>query len=702
MKKWLLITICITMLLQAGCASAASFAPYYTYELNDFEESVAAPVGYVPSRSITAYDMGLAEPFKGLNDIYYDNNEFVYILDNGNSRVIKATTDFMVVEEFAGLTTPTGDPLEFPGAEGMTVAPGGDILIADTQNRRIIIIDPADRSVRLILRPDAALQNTGSPFDVSKVLVDRDGIIYATAATINLGIFQFTPDGEFLQFWGENEVPNTGQAMLNYLRKRFMSQVQLSGFINTTPVVVYNFDIDRNGFIYTVSPYKDENATTAQPGLLRKLNYKGQDTLDESLVFGDAEWDRKKEGSVRTSLGDVDIDENGFINLLDVARGKVFQYTDAGQLVSVFGAIGTLKGCFVAPKALESIGERIYVTDSGTLTITEFEPTEYAKTFRSAIIRMDQYDIEGSLEEWESILAMNSNSIFAYQGIGRAYDAMGDYGTAMSYFSIARAQDDYSNSLQMYMQQWLERNYGWVVAGVALLIGLLVLAGLGYRRLSMVVPGTGYSRLESKGLFPIYVLTHPADGFSQFKSRHHESMAWVVGIVAAWVLAEVYRFLCLGVPFNVNRPIDFNAPITFVRTGGVYILFCVANWGVCTLLDGKGTFKEIAATTAYALLPYVVSIYISTFISGYLLTSEEVYINMVQVIGGAWSIMLLVVGLLSIHDFTFVRTIGSLILTIVGVVVIIFFFMMFVGLLQQTWGFGTSVYKEALLRMQMR
>ncbi|MGO4843943.1 hypothetical protein AB4144_67850, partial [Rhizobiaceae sp. 2RAB30] len=37
-----------------------------------------------------------------------------------------------------------------------------------------------------------------------------------------------------------------------------------------------------------------------------------------------------------------------------------------------------------------------------------------------------------------------------------------------------------------------------------------------------------------------------------------------------------------------------------------FILFCVANWSLTTLMDGEGKFLEIITAVGYSLLPFII------------------------------------------------------------------------------------------------
>ncbi|MCL2708105.1 MAG: YIP1 family protein [Defluviitaleaceae bacterium] len=682
------------VLILAAPAFAASFVPYYTYQYNAMLESNPTPVGYVPGRAFSAGSIGLDEDFVSLQHIYYDGKGLVYILDGGSAgKIVITDVDFNLVRVFEGFTAADGSQLKFTGAQGFAVDGEGRIFVADTESRRILVASPEGEIVKIIGRPDESLNNTNAPFDVTKIIVDKDGVIYAIAKSINIGVFRFAPDGEFMSFWGPNEVPSTGRALINYIRKRlpFMTNTQIAFLRGVTPVTVRNFAIDSEGFIFTISPYKD---LFEIKGNVRKLNFKGEDILADDLQFGDYEI-----GLFKPEFADLVIDGDGFINLLDYELGKVYQHNEDGFLVTVFGTKGDQKGSFNTPTSITEINGSFYVTDMVKNMIFEFNPTEYVLLFREAMMKMTAYELEESKSLCVQILTRNSNSDFVRISFGRIADAQGDYKAALGYFATAMSLTDYSLSYKIYRQEFLADNWLTVVIVAFAAVAALMLLGKLWSKYSVVPEGRSFSKMEeSKYLFPLHVLTHPTDGFSQFKSRKNESIIWVLSIVAAWFAAEVMVFFFTGTALNENRPEYFNAAVIATRTIGLFVFFIIGNWSVCSLLDGKGTFLEITTTTAYSLIPYVASIFINVLISRFIAADESVYMTMSTTIGLAWSVILLLSGLYSIHDYGFLKTIFSAILTVIAMAIMLFLLMLFLGLLQQVFSFCVSVYMEGFTR----
>ena len=706
MKKILSLCLVIVVLLSlftcTVSAAGNTFAPYKSYEYNEFDEAIVAPIGYTYLKSISGESLGLSKSLNAPWDIVVFENH-IYILDSGNSRILEIDQNYNLVKEYSEFYI---DPkkaeeeeivavdgmISFGGAKGFDITPDGQFLIADTSGNRVLRIDRNGNTNLVIKRPDDVLNDTDAPFAPEKINSDDKGRIYAMSPGITLGVMVFTPEGEFVEFFGANEVYSTTQAIIKFFRETFMNLVQLEFVEQAIPVTVTNLDFSPNGFAYTVNPYKDTTVSTAVPGLVKKLNYKGENITQEELVFGDLH--ATKKGEKKTTFSDIDIDENGFLNLLDKSRGRVFQYTDAGQLLSVFGANSDQEGCFESAAAIETVGDHTLVTDTKKNTVLVFEKTDYIKNVHAAVVKLDNNDFEGSAELWNELLKKNSNSYMCYQGLGRIADYQGDYEKAMEYYQLAYDQDGYALAFKEQRQINIENNAIWVVLGILVVIVLIFIGIKQLKKLAVPEANSAYSKMESKYGMPFYVLLHPIDGFAQFKRRKIASYRVSAIIVFAWLVFKIFDFNMKGFAFEINRAVDFNMPITLLVTVGIYVMFCVANWGICTLIEGKGTMKDIIATTAYSLIPYVVTLFISTLLTNFLVPQEQVFISIVTIIGLIWTAGVLILGLLTIHDFTLSKTIISILLTILGMVAMVLLAILLYSLMKQMFGFFESVYKE--------
>lgn len=204
--------------------------------------------------------------------------------------------------------------------------------------------------------------------------------------------------------------------------------------------------------------------------------------------------------------------------------------------------------------------------------------------------------------------------------------------------------------------------------------------------------------LFEKLKFSTYVIFHPFKGFWELKKEKKGNSASAGILIALLVLVFIARRQLTGFIFNTNDINNLN--IIFEITGVLlpFFLWCIANWCITTLMDGEGNFKEILLTSAYAITPLIL-INIPLIIMSNLITINEgslyYFFDTVAVL---WTVALLVFGLMTIHEFTFGKTILTALIAIVGMVVIIFIGLLFFALVQQIANFVGIIYRELALR----
>ncbi len=700
LKKLLIAVLCICMFASVFTVSAkdVEYAPYSGYEYNADRESVAAPATYIFENLITYEDMGLETPLTNPTDMYWSGTT-LYVLDADNSRIICLDENLKVTGVLENLVDAEGETYSFKGAKGLAVTLDEEIYIADTNNLRVLITDSSCVVKDIIEKPNTTLVGYDYTFDVSKILVSTQGNIYVTAGSVNNGAFVFDKNNDFSYFFGRSTVQRTVDAVLNYFRKQFMTREQIKKLQNFSPATILNFDIDEEGFVYTVTKAgANSNAT------LNKLNFSGKNIIkSEGIIstYGDLEGVRGiLDNKNFTSFSDVDVDRDDFIHLLDEGRGKVFQYTQNGQLVSVYGGYGTQRGMFSNPVAIETIGNRVLVLDAGEGGIAEFAPTDYTILLRDAFIDLDTSDPNHAIELWEKVKTYNTNSLYPYYGLGMAYEKLGDYETAMENFKLSSSNAEFSDAYHEYRKEYAADNLIWILLIAVAAIAVIVLAvKLIHKALVKASGNEAFTVLENKYTFPLYTLTHPSDGFGQFKYRR-ELPSYLLSaiIIMAFFFVKVYEFFGTGYIFNTNEPEDYSILSTIIGSIAIYILFVIGNWAVCSLMDGNGKMKEIASVTAYALIPYIISILVNTVLSNFLTLDEGMILSIVSIIGMVWTGMLLIVGLSQIHQYYIGKTVLTTIFSVFAMIIIAVLAFLLFSLVQQVLYFITSIVEELRLR----
>lgn len=241
----------------------------------------------------------------------------------------------------------------------------------------------------------------------------------------------------------------------------------------SVPVEISNFDIDEDNFIYTVTESK-----TVTTDVLKKLNSAGTNIFTNlgysDYTFGDALTKYYRNKTYTSQITDVDIGDNGVINLLDVATGRVFQYDNECQLLFIFGGIGQQKGTFTTPNAVESLGDKIYVLDGRKASVTVFKQTEFGAIVHNAITLFNKGKYEEARGPWQEAIRRDSNYWLAYIGLGNAYLNEGDYDTAMKYFYY-NSKTGYNDAFKSWRMNFIRDNFTlFAIIIIVLLIAIYV------------------------------------------------------------------------------------------------------------------------------------------------------------------------------------------------------------------------------------
>jgi len=199
--------------------------------------------------------------------------------------------------------------------------------------------------------------------------------------------------------------------------------------------------------------------------------------------------------------------------------------------------------------------------------------------------------------------------------------------------------------------------------------------------------------------FALYTSTHPLDGFWDLTHEKRGSIAAANVILAAAVLVEVLRLTLTSFQFVTVNMEYFNAIIVFLRILLPVFLWTVANWSLTTLMDGKGRMGDIYMAVCYSLTPYVI-INAALIVLSQIITYEEGAVYWVLAgFAALWMAILILCGMMMIHEYTFGKTILSSLFTIVGMGIMVFVFVVFFSLISDATAYFISLYKEILFRV---
>ena len=552
-------------------------------------------------------------------------------------------------------------------------------------------------TVRLVIsKPESPLFNEDFQFMPTKAVSDSVGNIYVLSYGCAMGLLKFAPDGTFMNFYGANPVVVTASVYMDFLWKRILSQEQRASMVRLLPVEYSGVSLGRDGFIYTstVSSY----TLTDQ---IKKLNPSGGNVLRRpsgSAKFGDHETDPNAGTLSQSSFVDVFSDKDSMIYALDSTNMRVFVYNADAALIGVFGGQGNQRGTFQQPVAVDSIGGKILVLDSMKNNLTIFRQTEYMALIREADSMYRNGYSEASLVPWERVTAMNQNNELAHIGVGKANFIQEEYLAAMAAYKSGAARPEYSKS---YQQVRLSVFKQWTPV-ILIALGATVVLYSVLRKIGAVTrPQSAASRRRPAVEWrnPFICLMHPFNEFEALRYHGGHSYLYVLVIIVLWVIAATMSRQNTGFLFNYNNLDDFNFAVILGKTAGLYAVWTVACWTVTTFLNGTARFKDIVCVSAYALIPYILALFIAVALSNILLLTEGGYLGYILTVGVLLSGAELLIGLRQTQDMELLQTFWLMILTVLVMAVVLFLCGLLYTLLNQMVIFGYTIFREIIFRL---
>ncbi|MCL2284881.1 MAG: YIP1 family protein [Firmicutes bacterium] len=196
--------------------------------------------------------------------------------------------------------------------------------------------------------------------------------------------------------------------------------------------------------------------------------------------------------------------------------------------------------------------------------------------------------------------------------------------------------------------------------------------------------------------FPMYIVTHPFKGFDEMKYLKRGDTRYAIFILALAGLVAIMRWTHTGFIVSGFWQATPFVPVArvLIFTYSPILLFCIANWSITTITDGKGTLKEIFLAYAYSMFPMVICTVIGIVLSNFVTGNEVAFARFFLIAGPALQYAYLFVGLIMIHEYTFLRAVLMVILTILAMLIITFVFALFFSLLSNVIDFISTISWE--------
>ncbi len=674
MKRFALILIALTLLLSAFSPALAA-TPYRTFTLGVNGELVETQTAYDPVRTMTRFG---EESIKNATDLRMGPDGNLYIADTGNKRILVITTSGEYVKEIGNKKT-----LKSP--KGVFVNDNLDVYVADENGRKVIVFDKDGNVIREYERPTHPLFGDKAPYKPNKIVLDKRGNLYIASTGSTNGIIQISPvgEGEFLGYYGANV---SSVNILTKLKKMVFSAEQLSTMAGIVPSSVKNLTIDEKGMVYTVSQSNDAST-------LRRLNVAGKDTLVPDWFY-----------DMNTAVA---VNSAGSIFTAN-ANGYIMEYTSEGDTLFVFGAfdygdqrIGTFKS---VTGIVADDDYTLYVLDEVLNSIQVLKPTEFTDLVHEAFTLFQEGKYRESKEPWTKVLRMNSLFTYASTGLGEALYREGNFDEALTAFKNGGSLQGYSDSFWEIRSDWLHKNLGGILIAAAIIVVVLKALSIINRKTGCLKPLSKFKKAVMN-VKPVrqfnwcfMMLKNPYDANYGIKHEKRASCWSAFAVMAVFFVFYVVNKYFAGFLFRSVPEGYYELLNDFLTVFCVYMMLVICLYLVCTIKEGEATFKDLLIGSAYCLAPMLIAMPIQLALTNVLTFNEQFFITVLRVVSLGWTAILIVLMIMYLNDFTFWKTIKIILWTLLTVLIAAALLFVVYVLISQLVDFVSSIYGEVVYR----
>lgn len=662
--------------------------PYYSYTYNSSDEPIQTPAPYTAAKVIKGSDLAI-DNFKNLSDVFYDSeSQRIFLTDSGANAIIVLNEDYELVKVIDSFDN--NGVLEGFNAPSSTCVRDGKLYVADTGNARIVRLDAQTFEMQKILgQPEIKILGEYA-YKPVRIAIDLAGRLYVIATDVNDGILLLDAEGEFVRFAAAPDVVTT---LWTKFLKLFMTKAQKENLEKAVPTEYSSIVMDEKGFLYLTS-----SDSTVHP--ITKLNSQGSDILnyeDGDYPDGDATHLLTKSKSIESVFVDISIRSDDIYAALDTTMGRIFVYDQEGYLLYCFGGIGAQKGLFYTPSALEMYEDKILVTDSYYGTLTVFTRTEFGTAVENATNDMLAGNYNEACKHWTDVVRTCPTYDAANVSLARINIQNKQYAEALERLRGTTEWSYYSKAFEGVRESVISKHFTLIVI-LLVIISILWMARKPLKRRFSIRKKLEKNKLFCEVQYSKYTMFHPFDGFWDLKHEKRGSLAAANILVLMFIVLYALRVQFSGYLFTGRLPGEINTLYEIVLIIVPLGLWVVSNWCFTTLMDGKGTMKDIYIGTAYALRPYIITA-IPLWVLSHCLSQDEAFVyTTIDTIVMIWMLALIFFAMIMTHDYSLSKGIIVTILTLVGMCLMLFIALVFTNIVQQIHDFVMDLYREIIYR----
>ena len=213
-----------------------------------------------------------------------------------------------------------------------------------------------------------------------------------------------------------------------------------------------------------------------------------------------------------------------------------------------------------------------------------------------------------------------------------------------------------------------------------------------------VVARAKQNKLISNLSYAGYYMKHPIDGSYGIAREGRASWASSSILLLIFMIEFVIdKYLCGFLQKTVRE-----GRYDILSDVGTIVIVIVAltacNYLVCTINEGEGTIKKIYTYFCYSLMPYILLTPVNFIMSHILTNNEQFIITLINFVMIAWVLVLGVLGMKEVNNYTGKETFKIICLTIFTILIVALLIFIIYVLWAQVFEFISAVFGEVVYR----
>ncbi len=670
----------VALLLVTVMLPFASYAttPYVTYTVNGYGQIRQTQTAYLAYATITKFgeEVSLSAP----SDICIASDGHMYIADTGNKRIVEGTLDGELIKVVGE------GVLQEP--KGVYVLDNGDIYVADRSAEKVFIFNQDGELINEYGKPDSPLYGDEMKFMPIKLVVNDAGIMFVICESNTNGIVEISPTegGMFLGYFGTNFATTD---IMTIIYRAILTDAQRARMISNTPATPTNLAIDSKGLIYTVTLGNKSDT-------LKRLNIAGTNMI-------------KGQGDTYADAPAAVVAGNHDNVYVADQQGYIFEYNSDGEMLFTFGGPNDDSQRVGLSKMVSGIAidteDRIYVLDSDLAQVQIYEPTEFTELMHHALYLYSKGRYTEAKEPLAQVLQMNSMFDYANKAMGRSYFQEENFNQAMYYARLAKDYDGYSDAFWELRNVWLKDNVMTaIILCVLLYVAYKVIHAIDQRNHFLNPIRRTYRRMKKNTFFNNlayagYYIRKPADGAYGISAEGHANWLASTFILVVFTIEYIVNKYTCGFLMKTVMEGRYEIASDIGIIVVVMVALTVCTYLVSTINEGEGTVKKIYTFFCYSLLPYVILTPVQYALS-HILSQNEIFLtNMLQIVIYAWIVVIAIVGLKEVNNFTAKETVKVIFLTAFTALILALLIFIIYVLWAQLFDFIVAIVGEGVYRL---